>query len=94
MTPTYKTPVFTTDEFYEVSDSLSRYVTHMIEVGQTETEIKYNSLANTWSAQKKVADSMFDGVMPDWVPTREAQVQEAIQKPKLIKESQSKRQKP
>ena len=87
-------PAFTTDELYEVNDSLNRYVEHMIEVGQTETEIKYNSLANTWSAHKKVAECMFSGDLPDWVQTREAQVQEAIQKPKLISESQSKRLQP
>jgi hypothetical protein len=87
-------PTFTTNELYEVNDSLNRYVVHMIEVGQTEIEIKYNSLANAWTAQKKVAHCMLDGDMPDWVQTMEAKVQAAIQKPKLVTESKSKRPTP
>lgn len=92
--PHFAPAPFTNAEFFEVNDSLNAYLHHMMEVGQTDIEIRYNSLANTFSALAKVGYIINHGEKPIWVDEMKANVEAAIKKPKRITENGSKRLKP
>lgn len=79
---TMQTVSFTVDELREVHDALSDYVRLMIRKGQTPQELRYQSLANAWSAQQKAVSALLPGTPPAWVAARAAEVREAIERPK------------
>jgi hypothetical protein len=70
----------TTEEKREAADALMYYIKAMLKGGQTSQEIEYRSLANSWSAHKKLAMDVL-GESPAWMTQMEDEVQEAINYP-------------
>ena len=80
-----KTPIeFSNAELNEIQDALQTDIQRMCEVGQTAQEIEYQSLANAWSARKKVIVYLMPEPLPAWFEKTEQQVQQALAHPVLL----------
>lgn len=75
---------FTKNELYEVNDALHEVVTRMCEQGQTEIEIREQSLAHLWSASKKVTTMILGDADTPGIRNHEPAVLAAIAKPKKL----------
>ncbi|MDZ7920658.1 hypothetical protein [Rhodoferax sp.] len=75
---------FTKLELYEVNDALHEVVSRMCEQGQTDIEIRENSLAHLWSASKKVTVMLLGDADTPGIKNHEPTVLAAIADPKRL----------
>lgn len=75
---------FTKNELYEVNDALNEVVTRMCEQGQTEIEIREQSLRHLWSASKKVTVMLLGDDNTPGIRNHEPVVLQAIANPKKL----------
>lgn len=75
---------FTREELYEVNDAIHEVVTRMCTQGQTEIEIREQSLQHLWNSQKKVTVMLLGDAETPSIKNHEPIVREAIANPKKL----------
>ena len=78
---------FSKNELYEINDALNEVVTRMCVHGQTEIEIKEDSLRHLWNASKKVTVMLLGDDDTPGIRDHEPIVLNAITNPKLLQKS-------
>lgn len=76
---------FTESQQYEVNDAISETINRMLTEGQTEIEIKYNSLAVLWSAWKALTIAAFGNWDTPGMLEIAPKIEVAINRPKKLK---------
>lgn len=79
---TLQTHPFTKAELYEINDALHEVVTRMCVKGQTDIEIRENSLSHLWSASRKVSEMLLGESETPGIKDHEPAVMQAIIHPK------------
>lgn len=84
-----RTPVknvsFTDEQLFELNDSAMETIKRMLELGQTNDEVRAKSLARLWEARLKIVEAVNGPGKTHNHDIWEAQVNAAIQSPVVLK---------
>lgn len=83
--PTDHSEMFNRLELYELNDALHEVVTRMCDRGQTDSEVREQSLAHLWSALKKVTILLLGDSNTPGIRNFEPTIIEAIANPRILK---------